>query len=120
MRRDELYLADMLEACDDIAEFLRGLDEEAFTANKLVRSGVLQRLTVIGEAAGRVSKELRAKHEEVEWGPIAAFRHRLVHGYFAVEWPIVWEAATQEVPVLREQILLILNEPNEEQPTDLG
>jgi len=120
MRRDELYLADILEACDDIAEFVRGLEQETFVANKLVRSAVLQRLTVIGEAAGRVSDELKATHEEIEWGPIAAFRNRLVHGYFSVEWPIVWEAATQEVPALREQIVLILNEPDEEAPTSIG
>lgn len=107
MRRERLYLADMLEACEDIAEFVTGVDYEEFTRNKLVRSALLQKLTVIGEAASRLPLEFTSRYNDVEWSEIAAFRNRLVHGYFNVEWQIVWTAATEEVPELRKQLVAI-------------
>jgi uncharacterized protein with HEPN domain len=108
MRREQLYLADMLEACDDLAEFTAGITYDAFLGDKLRMSAVMQQLMVIGEAAARVSDEFRASCPEVEWAAVAGLRNRLVHGYFRVEWDIVWAAATQEAPVLRRQIAEIL------------
>jgi uncharacterized protein with HEPN domain len=81
MRREQLYLADMLEACTDVAEFVQGVDFEEFAQNKLVRSAVLQKLIVIGEAAANMPSEFRNRFDDVEWSEIAAFRNRLVHGY---------------------------------------
>ena len=109
MRRDKLYLADMVEACDDIAEFVREHNVESFTENKAVRGAVLQKLIVIGEAAARLSPELKSRWREIEWAEIAGLRNRVVHGYFSVEWPIIWVAATEEVPALRQQVARILD-----------
>jgi uncharacterized protein with HEPN domain len=38
-----------------------------------------------------------------------AFRNIAVHAYFAVEWPIVWVAATEETPALRDQVAAIMS-----------
>jgi uncharacterized protein with HEPN domain len=35
-------------------------------------------------------------------------RDRLIHGYFGVDYDLVWEAATQKVPELRREIDRIL------------
>ena len=110
MRRSELYLADIIEAADDIAEFVLGLDPDSFAGNKIVRSAVLQKLIVIGEAASRLPSEFRERHPDIEWADIAAFRNRVVHAYFSVEWEIVWVAATEEVPRLRQQIAQIASD----------
>jgi uncharacterized protein with HEPN domain len=69
---------------------------------------VLQKLTVVGEAAARLPKEFRERHSEIEWEHIIGFRNIPVHAYFAVEWSIVWVAATQEVPDLKRRIAAIL------------
>lgn len=110
MRRSELYLADIIEAADDIAEFVLGLDRDSFASNKIVRSAVLQKLIVIGEAASRLSSEFRERHGDIEWADIAAFRNRVVHAYFSVEWEIVWVAVTEEVARLRQQIAQIASD----------
>jgi len=109
MRRDKLYLADIVQACDDIAEFIEGQSLPSFAENKLVRSAVLQNLIVIGEAATKISPELKGQYNDIEWSEIAGLRHRVVHGYFSVEWPIIWVAAAEEVPALRQQITRILD-----------
>lgn len=110
MRRDELYLYDMLDAADDIDEFIVDVNQDNFVNNKLLRSAVLQKLTVIGEAASRISKELRARHTQVPWTDVVGFRNVAVHAYFGIQWPIVWVAATEDAPSLRKLIADILSE----------
>jgi uncharacterized protein with HEPN domain len=104
MRREELYLTDIIEAADAIQRFLRGVDQNTFLKDELLQSAVLQKLMIIGEAASRLPKEFRDKHSEIEWEDIVGFRNIAVHAYFAVEWSIVWVAATQEALELRRKI----------------
>jgi uncharacterized protein with HEPN domain len=108
LRTDALYLADILEAADAIAEFMGGVQQQTFIVGKLVRSAVLQQLTVIGEAAARLSPDFKSRHPEVEWADIVAFRNIAVHAYFSVDWPTVWVAATEDAPALRKEVLRIL------------
>lgn len=48
MRRDVLYLADIVEAAAAIARFVAGVTKESFLADELLQSAVLHKLTVIG------------------------------------------------------------------------
>ena len=110
-RRDELYLADIVEAAMAIASFLAGLDRsdrEAFVRDDLVRSAVLQKLSVIGEAAARVSEETRSLNPEIPWHQARGVRNLLIHAYFSVDWDIVWHTATDDVPRLAAQVERVL------------
>jgi uncharacterized protein with HEPN domain len=104
MRREELYLADIIEAADAIQRFLKNVDQNTFLKDDLLQSAVLQKLMIIGEAASRLPKKFCDRHPEIEWEDIIGFRNIAVHAYFAVEWSIVWVAATQEAPELRRKI----------------
>ena len=108
MRHETLYLTDILEATEHIAEFIAGTGPEAFQKSELVRSAVVHKLSVIGEAAARLTEEVRNRNPEVPWAQIIAFRNILVHAYFGIDWEVVWEAATHRCPVLREQVARIL------------
>jgi len=108
MRPERLYLNDIVEAVDSIRDFLDGIQESTFLNDDLIRSAVLQKLTVIGEAAARLPAEFCERHVQIPWRDIVAFRNIAVHAYFAVEWPIVWVAATEEAPLLRDQVAEIL------------
>lgn len=48
MRRDDLYLSDIIEAVDHIAAFIAGADLEAFQKSEMMRSAVVQKLANIG------------------------------------------------------------------------
>jgi uncharacterized protein with HEPN domain len=61
MRREDLYLEDICAAADAIARFIAGFDEAAFRGSELTSSAVVQKLAVIGEAASRVSDDLRLR-----------------------------------------------------------
>jgi len=110
MRREELYLTDMVEAADAIQRFMEGVERQDFFNDELRQSAVLQKLIVIGEAAARLPMEFRECHPEVEWADIVAFRNIAVHEYFAVNWSIVWVAATRDAPALRGEVARILAE----------
>jgi uncharacterized protein with HEPN domain len=110
-RRDDLYLADILEAAESIRVFLTRSSpsgREGFIGDDLVRSAVLQKLAVIGEAAARVSEDTRKKYPAVPWKQARDMRNLLVHAYFAIDWGLVWTTATDSVPRLAAQIAGIL------------
>lgn len=108
MRREELYLVDLVEACRAVARFIDGMDEAAFQGSELHQSAVLQKLTVIGEAAARLSKDFCTRHPEIEWRDIVAFRNIAVHAYFSVDWSIVWATAVHDLPPLLKSISALL------------
>lgn len=108
MRPEKLYLTDIAEAARAIEHFLTGIDSDEFEIDDLRQSAILQKLTIIGEASARLSAEFRASHSQIEWRDIIAFRNIAVHEYFAVDWSIVWVAATQDAPKLRVQVEAIL------------
>ena len=108
MRPEVLYLTDIVEAADAIQRFVGATRREDFFGNEILRSAVLQKLIVIGEAAARLTSSFHARYPEVPWADIVGFRNIAIHAYFAVSWPIVWVTATQDVPALRAAIADIL------------
>lgn len=85
-------------------EFVAGLTEADFRNRKTERFAILHSLTIIGEAASRLSEEFRVSHPEVPWRRIIAFRHRLVHGYGELDLDLVWEIARVLTPELQRQL----------------
>jgi uncharacterized protein with HEPN domain len=101
MRREELYLSDILETADAIEKFLADIDKDAFINSDLIRSAVLQKLTIIGEATARLPKTFKERNKDMEWADIIAFRNLTVHAYFSIDWSIVWTTAAKDVPEMK-------------------
>ena len=101
MRSDHLSLADILEA---IERFTAGIDEARFLADDLIQSAVLQKLSLIGEAAARLAETTRAQAPEISWKEIIGFRNIAVHAYFSVDWRIVFTTVIDDLPLLKGNI----------------
>ncbi len=109
MRDDHERLLDMVEAIQKIEQYAH--DETFPPQNEnLLEVWMIHHLPIIGEAASRVSNELRAKHPEVAWGGMIGMRHVLVHGYFETDKELVWRVVEQDIPKLKSQIEKILAE----------
>lgn len=104
MRPDLVLLRDITRASVAVDAFIVGRSREAFIDDDLLRSAVMYKLIVIGEAVNRLSPDLRAAHGEIDWPGIVAFRNRATHGYFAVDWSIAFEIASADLPALRTAI----------------
>ena len=109
-RGDQLFLADIVDAAATIHRFTDGRSEDEFVEDELRQRATLQLLLEIGEAAARISPEFRARHEEVDWRGVVGFRNLSVHAYFAIDWRIVWSAATEHAPNLAQQVAQILKD----------
>lgn len=109
-RDDTLYLRHLLSAITRIEEYLQGIDKTNFTQSNLLQDGVIRQLQIIGEAASRISIELRERYPQVPWSDIVGMRHKIVHDYFGIDMDVVWTAATEEAPVLKKQIQELLDE----------
>ena len=107
---DRDTLGHVLYAAARIATYCAGMTLEEFTRDERTQDAVIRNIEVIGEAVSRVSEEIRSEHQEIAWGQAIATRNRLIHGYFSVSVPIVWETATRDIPRLSEQIQKIIPE----------
>ena len=63
-----------------------------------------------GEAAKQIPDDFRQKYTYVEWRAMAGMRDRLIHGYFGVDYDIVWDVVTAKVPVLQREVGQILHQ----------
>src|SRR5579864_7916065 len=108
MRHEPSFLKDILSACGKIEAIVAATSEDRFLRDEVLPAAVLHHLTVIGEAINRLSAELRERHPEVPWRQIIAVPHRIVHAYFDLDLQILWDAATDDIPKLRRQVLNIL------------
>ena len=65
MRPDRLFLLDIVEAAERVVHHIGGKSEEVLVADQIARAAVLHELAVIGEAAARISAELKSRHSEI-------------------------------------------------------
>ena len=110
MRTEELYLSDIVDACDAIESFISGLDKDSVLNNDLVLSAVTRKFEIIGEASSKLSAEIREGHPEIDWRAVIGFRNILAHQYFSSNPDIIWEAASQRVGILKQQVQAILRQ----------
>ena len=103
MPRDpRLYLDDVLEAIGNIREYTTGLDYADFARDKKTQDAVVRNLEVIGEAANRLPETLCAAASEIEWRKIVGLRNILIHEYFGISLPVVWDIVQNKLEPLEK------------------
>lgn len=107
-RKDMDFLGDIKEAVNRIASYTQGLTYKKFLLDKKTQDAVIRNFEIIGEAAKNISRDLRAKHPEIQWKKISGLRDKLIHFYFGIDYKIVWNIAKKELPKLSKQIENIL------------
>jgi len=108
MRREDLYLADILIAAAAVSNYIEGVSRARFDAERMIRSAVIHELQIIGEAVSKISPELKLRYPAIPWNEIVGFRNIVVHEYFGVDPAIVWHTATVNAPKIRGLIAEVL------------
>lgn len=108
-RRDDVtLLRDMLEAGRQALATVQAHRREDLDRDVVWTWGLTKCLEIVGEAASRLSDELRARSADIPWAQIIGMRNRLVHAYFEVDRDQVWRTVTEDLPPLVEQLERLL------------
>ena len=99
----------MVDAADAATRFVSGRERASLDTDQMLLFAVLRALEIMGEAAGKVSEELRSLAPGIPWSAIVGMRNRLIHGYFDVDTKVVWNTVVNELPALVRQLRALLN-----------
>lgn len=101
-------LGDMLVYSKRAIRHLGTLDARAFSADEKSQDSVVRCLAIVGEAAWKMSDQVKSANPAVPWPLIAGMRHRLVHDYGAVDLNTVHRVVMEHLPLLIGQVETIL------------
>jgi len=90
----------MLEHAREAVEIVRGRTRAELGTNRLLQLALVHVVQIVGEAAGRVSRNGQTKYPDIPWGKAITTRHRMVHGYDTIDYDVVWDTIEQDFPAL--------------------
>jgi uncharacterized protein with HEPN domain len=103
-----VYIEDMLSAIDRINRYCKGLDKDIFFNNEMLQDAVVRNIEIIGEAASKLSESFTKSHPDIQWRTIIAARNRLIHAYDTIDYQIVWDLISVDIPVLEDKLRQLL------------
>ena len=111
-RTDNVILEKIVGYCDDIDSLLERYDRdfEKYTSDIAFQYACNMCIIQIGELVTRLSEELQGDHKEIPWRAIKGMRNVHAHDYEKVDFDIVWNTLTKEIPDLRAKVMDILKE----------
>ena len=68
----------------------------------------MRSIEIIGEAVKQIPDSTRKQYPQIEWCKLAGMRDRLIHGYFGVDYEIVWDVAANKSVQLAPDIRQVL------------
>jgi uncharacterized protein with HEPN domain len=111
MQRDvEKHLTDILEAANDVQQFVSGRAFDDYHSDRMLKAAVERKFEIIGEALGRVAKLSPGTAGAIrEYQKIIAFRNFVIHKYDVVSDPLVWDVVQNKLPDLVEDVSQLLD-----------
>lgn len=105
---DRTRLRHMIDSAQAVLQFMAGRTRPQLDADQMLLFAVVHAVQVLGEAASKVTPELRAAHPGIPWAAIVGMRNRLVHAYFDIDTDVVWVATSKEIPALLPRLQALL------------
>lgn len=115
MPRDpRTWLFDVVQAAQRVQRFIDGRSYADYLADELLRAGVERQFEIIGEALNQLRRHDPALAAGIrEHHRIIGFRNLLIHAYATVDDGVVWDIATQKLPLLLEDAQTLLERLNQ-------
>lgn len=94
------FLKDMLDNAQRAIQFTKGMDYKSFAEDDKTVYAVVRAVEIIGEAAVKISEEVRSQYPRVPWREVKGMRNKLVHHYFGINMEVVWQTVQEDLPML--------------------
>ena len=100
----------MLDHAREAVEMVKGKTRADLDADRQLNLSLVRLVEVVGEAAGRIPDDFRARYPQVPWRQIVGMRHRMIHDYDVIDFDILWAVLQQDLRPLIEQLEAIVRE----------
>lgn len=107
-RAHRMYLEDMILAMERIAEYIHGYSFITFKQDHKTVDAVIRNFEVLGEASKNLPKEFKEGYPDIPWSEMYLLRNKISHEYFGIDYEIIWDVATNYLPVNKRQLEVIL------------
>lgn len=109
-------LRHMLSHANEAVALLGDKTDVDLANDRLLSLALVRLLEVVGEAANRIPRDVRAQYPQIPWSQTIRLRNRVIHGYDSVDLAIVWAVIKQDLPPLIEDLDSILIEQETDPP----
>ena len=107
MKRDEVFIEHILHEISYLEKKCSGKTIDDLNSDEDLQHMVSRALEIIGEASRNISQETKDAHPEIPWKEMIGVRDRIIHGYFSVNWVIVWDIILHEIEPLKQHVIRI-------------
>jgi uncharacterized protein with HEPN domain len=104
MMRDAQRIDHMLGFVRRCLEILDGVDEEMYLSSLDKQEQVELNMLHLGEAAARVSDEVKESHPDLPWHEMVGMRNVLTHEYFRVKPIVLYETVRLEFVAMEKKL----------------
>ena len=102
------YVRDILEEIQLVMEFAKNITIDDFLGDRKTQRAIEKCLGNMGEASKRIPESIRKKHPEIPFRQMSQMREIVVHDYDGINYMIVWDTVTKEIPPLEEKVEALL------------
>jgi uncharacterized protein with HEPN domain len=100
-RRDsDVALRQMFDHAREAMILSKGKSAQELVDDRVLSLAIVRLMEIVGEAANRIPQEQRSKYPEIPWTQIISLRNRLIHGYDAIDYEILWQILNHDLPNL--------------------
>ena len=110
-KADQTRLQHMLDAAAEAVSFASGRSRRDLDRDRMLVLSLVKSIEILGEAASKISPDMKRKYPEIPWEDIVSMRHRLIHAYFDVNLDVVWNTVERDLPDLSATLRKIVGEP---------
>lgn len=94
----------MLDYAREAVAMTRGKSRQDLDIDRKLNLALVRLLEIVGEAASRTTPEERSLYPAIPWAQISALRNRLIHGYDSIDFDVLWQIVSDDLPLLIARI----------------
>jgi len=107
LKTDAFYISHILYEIDYIQKKCKDKTIDDLYSDEDLQHILARALEIIGEASKNISPELKNTHAHIPWKEMSGMRDKIIHGYFSINWIIVWDVITHEIGDIKSQLSVI-------------
>jgi uncharacterized protein with HEPN domain len=98
-----VYIAQMPETATTVTEYVEGYDKAEFLKDKRTQQAVVMNILIIGELTTKIAQNhinFAETNAGVPWSSMRNMRNRIAHGYYDIDFEVVWNTVSLSLPPL--------------------